>query len=144
MGTNYYLCPIIKEEELKKLSNSLKECKTLYELKNSIHEITDYKKDRIHIGKSSYGWQFLFNLNIESYVPTISRNNIDKWLTTGIIFDEYDNKVDRKDFWKIVDSKKDGMNYDEYYENFPEDLDYRGYDQYIDGLRFTVSKYEFS
>ena len=144
MGTNYYLCPIIKEEELKKLSNSLKECKTLYELKNSIHEITDYKKDRIHIGKSSYGWQFLFNLNIESYVPTISRNNIDKWLTTGIIFDEYDNKVDRKDFWKIVDSKKDGMNYDEYYENFPEDRDYRGYDQYIDGLRFTISKYEFS
>lgn len=144
MGTNYYLCPIIKEEELKKLSNSLKECKTLYELKNSIHEITDYKKDRIHIGKSSYGWQFLFNLNIESYVPTISRNNIDKWLTTGIIFDEYDNKVDRKDFWKIVDSKKDGMNYDEYYENFPEDRDYRGYDQYIDRLRFTISKYEFS
>ena len=41
MGTNYYLCPIIKEEELKKLFNSLKECKTLYELKNSIHEITD-------------------------------------------------------------------------------------------------------
>lgn len=144
MGTNYYLCPIIKEEELKKLSNSLKECKTLYELKNSIHEITDYKKDRIHIGKSSYGWQFLFNLNIESYVPTISRNNIDKWLTTGIIFDEYDNKVDRKDFWKIVDSKKDGMNYDEYYENFPEDRDYRGYDQHIDGLRFTISRYEFS
>lgn len=144
MGTNYYLCPIIKEEELKKLSNSLKECKTLYELKNSIHEITDYKKDRIHIGKSSYGWQFLFNLNIESYVPTINRNNIDKWLTTGIIFDEYDNKVDRKDFWKIVDSKKDGMDYDEYYKNFPEDRDYRGYDQHIDGLRFTISRYEFS
>ena len=144
MGTNYYLCPIIKEEELKKLSNSLKECKTLYELENSIHEITDYKKDRIHIGKSSYGWQFLFNLNIESYVPTISRNNIDKWLTTGIIFDEYDNKVDRKDFWKIVDSKKDGMDYEEYYKNFPEDLDYRGYDQHIDGLRFTISRYEFS
>lgn len=144
MGTNYYLCPIIKEEELKKLSNSLKECKTLYELKNSIHEITDYKKDRIHIGKSSYGWQFLFNLNIESYVPTISRNNIDKWLTTGIIFDEYDNKVDRKDFWKIVDSKKDSMDYNEYYKNFPEDCDYRGYDQHIDGLRFTISKYEFS
>ena len=144
MGTNYYLCPIIKEEELKKLSNSLKECKTLYELKNSIHEITDYKKDRIHIGKSSYGWQFLFNLNIESYVPTISRDNIDKWLATGIIFDEYDNKVDRKDFWKIVDSKKDGMDYDEYYKNFPEDCDYRGYDQHIDGLRFTISKYEFS
>ena len=144
MGTNYYLCPIIKEEELKKLFNSLKECKTLYELKNSIHEITDYKKDRIHIGKSSYGWQFLFNLNIESYVPTISRNNIDKWLATGIIFDEYDNKVDRKDFWKIVDSKKDGMDYDEYYKNFPEDCDYRGYDQHIDELRFTISKYEFS
>ena len=144
MGTNYYLCPIIKEEELKKLFNSLKECKTLYELKNSIHEITDYKKDRIHIGKSSYGCQFLFNLNIESYVPTISRDNIDKWLTTGIIFDEYDNKVDRKDFWKIVDSKKDLLDSEAYNKTQSKSLFIKDEDQHIDGLRFTISKYEFS
>ena len=144
MGTNYYLCPIIKEEELKKLFNSLKECKTLYELKNSIHEITDYKKDRIHIGKSSYGWQFLFNLNIESYVPTISRDNIDKWLATGIIFDEYDNKIDRKDFWKIVDGKKDLLDSEAYNKTQSKSIFIKDEDQHINGLRFTISKYEFS
>ena len=97
-----------------------------------------------NIGKSSYGWQFLFNLNIESYVPTISRDNIDKWLATGIIFDEYDNKIDRKDFWKIVDGKKDLLDSEAYNKTQSKSIFIKDEDQHIDGLRFTISKYEFS
>ena len=58
--------------------------------------------------------------------------------------DEYDNKIDRKDFWKIVDGKKDLLDSEAYNKTQSKSIFIKDEDQHIDGLRFTISKYEFS
>ena len=79
MGTNYYL----KHEE----------CPTCGHI-----------EERIHLGKSSTGWKFLFNLNNKLYykdVPTMK-----KWLKDKEIWDEYGAKIEHKEFWVLVKRKQ--------------------------------------
>ena len=101
----------------------------------------------MHIGKSSCGWQFLFYLGIRKYTcgQSLKKEDIDKWFRSGIIVDEYGDEISVDDFWVLVDTKKNAMDYDQYYKKNPKDAYYcRGYDQQIDGLRFTKDETEFS
>lgn len=147
MGTNYYWRPLITEEEREALLEKTKNVKTLQEIKDFIYnDILEEREAEVHIGKSFCGWQFLFHLGIRKYTcgQSLKREDIDKWLRSGIIVDEYEDEISADKFWQLVDTKKDGMNYDEYYKNFPEDRYCRDYDQQIDGLRFTKDETEFS
>ena len=140
MGTHYYWRPLITEEEREALLEKTKNVKTLQEIKDFIYnDILKEREAEVHIGKSSCGWQFLFHLGIRKYTcgQSLKREDIDKWLRSGIIIDEYGDEISVDKFWQLIDTKKDGMDYDEYYKNFPEDRYCRGYDQQIDGLRFT-------
>ena len=147
MGTNYYWRPLITEEEREALLEKTKNVKTLQEIKDFIYnDILKEREAEVHIGKSSCGWQFLFRLGIRKYTcgQSLKREDIDKWLRSGIIIDEYGDEISVDKFWQLIDTKKDGMDYGEYYKNFPEDRYCRGYDQQIDGLRFTKDETEFS
>lgn len=147
MGTNYYWRPLITEEEREALLEKTKNVKTLQEIKDFIYnDILKEREAEVYIGKSSCGWQFLFHLGIRKYTcgQSLKREDIDKWLRSGIIIDEYGDEISVDKFWQLIDTKKDGMDYDEYYKNFPEDRYCRGYDQQIDGLRFTKDETEFS
>ena len=147
MGTNYYWKPLITEEEREALLEKTKNVKTLQEIKDFIYnDILKEREAEVHIGKSSCGWQFLFHLGIRKYTcgQSLKREDIDKWLRSGIIIDEYGDEISVDKFWQLIDTKKDGMDYGEYYKNFPEDRYCRGYDQQIDGLRFTKDETEFS
>lgn len=68
MGTNYYWRPLITEEEREKILEKVKNSKTIQEIKDFIYyDLSNGEKSEIHIGKSSCGWQFLFNLGIRNY-----------------------------------------------------------------------------
>lgn len=148
MGTNYYWRPLVTEEEREKILEKVKNSKTIQEIKDFIYyDLLNERKGEIHIGKSSYGWQFLFNLGIRNYThgQSLKKEDIDKWFRSGIIFDEYGDEISVDDFWALVDYKKDDMDYNEYDKKYPEESHYcRGCDQHIDGLRFTKDECEFS
>ena len=148
MGTNYYWRPLVTEEEREKILERVKNSKTIQEIKDFIYyDLSNGEKSEIHIGKSSHGWQFLFNLGIRNYThgQSLKKEDIDKWFRSGVIFDEYGDEISVDDFWALVDYKKDGMDYNEYDKKYPEEAHYcRGYDQHIDGLRFTRDECEFS
>ena len=148
MGTNYYWRPLVTEEEREKILEKVKNSKTIQEIKDFIYyNLSNGEKSEIHIGKSSHGWQFLFNLGIRNYThgQSLKKEDIDKWFRSGVIFDEYGDEISADDFWALVDYKKDDMDYDEYDKKYPEEAHYcRGYDQHIDGLRFTKDECEFS
>lgn len=74
----------------------------------------------IHIGKSSKGWQFLFDHNNwEYYEGTKASINAflqDEILKGGRIIDESLNEITLKELWEIVESHKDGLNAKSGYE----------------------------
>lgn len=151
MGTNYYA--------VKKLPNSIKGkiCdlieNDLYEEANELFEI-NYEK--IHIGKQSCGWKFLFNYNHFKYYD-LTKESINNFLRNDeiIFFDEYGRVVNIDNFWEMVENNKNKLDNMEYYskseslpfmlfeESIPYDLkdkyDVEGYEFYSDGLRFSSS-----
>lgn len=162
MGTNYYIRKAIrpsKLEELKKLVNE----KDIYD--GTLQEALGEFKE-IHIGKSSCGWQFCFDHNNWKYYNQ-DKDSINAFIQKeldagGSFVNEYGDSITLDDFWKMVDSKKDGFNQDSYYkfavnqynhyQSHPEE--YEGkikpevpylYPQYFtelisdDGLRFANS-----
>ena len=111
----------------------------------------------IHLGKNSAGWKFLFNANKLKYYP-LTRQGITDFIrkSKSKIVDEYGREVGIDEFWKIVDSSKDGWDIAAYYKECPEDespyYSYYSYDKELykdfdvdkygefesDGLRFTT------
>ena len=153
MGTNYYIVRKVDEESISRLNQSLQEGK-IYQSEEIVDEI---KSDMVvHIGKSSYGWEFLFNYNnFKYYQPT--RSSISDFLEKNkdCFFNEYGEKVDITEFWDMVDKKIGQFNNERYYmehENrnlyfrdmdiFKDELEKykpRYYEFYNDGLRFSTS-----
>lgn len=120
MGTNYFA--IIKVDD------SIKK-----QIKDAV-DSDDFEKasslipKRIHIGKGSVGWKFLFNHNDWQYFGKV-RNGldcIDSFLSNCKIYDEYCDEITVKQFWDYVNSKQnlkadteygtieDGLNYSKY------------------------------
>jgi hypothetical protein len=77
MGTNYYT----KE----------KKCKAC-----------GHKPDGIHLGKSSGGWQFIFQYNGGQYYKNVAE--MKEWLKDKIIEDEYGQLIRHTDFWKQIEN----------------------------------------
>lgn len=63
-------------------------------------------KQAIHIGKSSYGWQFLFAYNGGTFYK--SYGEFEEWLADKEIYDEYNQPITQKDFFNMIESKMDG------------------------------------
>lgn len=92
MGTNYYM-----------LSNNQTECPHCGQL----------HKEKVHIGKASAGWQFVFQAHKDV-------RNINDWrlkLKHSHIIDEYDNDISYDDFFSMVDSRRDLQSHYEYVSN---------------------------
>ena len=103
MGTNYYWRPLVTEEEREKILEKVKNSKTIQEIKDFIYyDLSNGEKSEIHIGKSSHGWQFLFNLGIRNYThgQSLKKEDIDKWFRSGVIFDEYGDEISADDFFE--------------------------------------------
>lgn len=119
MGTNFYVYiePDIQAEEYSELAQLAE--------KHDVEGInmwlanrkSKFENARIHIGKSSDGWKFLFNHNNWKYYD-YSKESINAFLECcDCIYNEYNEKITIEEFWTLVDSKKDGYNGRQYYEN---------------------------
>lgn len=97
MGTNYYgqirATPELKSEIIDLINNNM-----LLEVKRRI-------PDHIHIGKSSFGWEFIFNHNSWEYFDK-NIESLKSFLKSVEIEDEYGRPVTFDEFWKMVESKK--------------------------------------
>lgn len=68
-------------------------------------------KEILHIGKRSAGWKFLFEYRNELR----EYRDLDSFLDTGVIYNEYDRQLSKQDFLSIIES----------FQNYkPRDLQY--------------------
>ena len=99
MGTNfYYKIPIVKrkQEELKEL---ITESPNFSELKDAIYELE--QSNSIHLGKRSYGWQFLWDFHKGKFYAS-NLESIKYFLETGggYIEDEYGERFTTEQFFE--------------------------------------------
>ena len=77
-------------------------------------------KNKVHIGKSSWGWQFSFMGHTEDGITSYQN-----WLTelenpNKEIVDEYDRITSKEDFIDLVLSKKNGLNHYNVVYGYPQ------------------------
>lgn len=139
MGTNYYVIPkdIDEAEQVYSIWDTwLKE----YKYNEAIEAIRQLQADKcIHIGKSSYGWEFAFNHNNERYYKK-TRESIDNFIRSNTLKDEYGREISADEFWKLVDSKIGGETDESWSVKHPDSYIRVGiYDFKESGLRFLTS-----
>lgn len=100
---------------------------TNYYAKINICHTCHRPEEEIHLGKSSWGWQFLFAYNDGDYYKDVAQ--LKDWLKDKEIFDEYDRPVTHEDFWKMIEDKQATVN--------PQD----GHFMTIDGYRFMNGQF---
>ena len=150
MGTNYYAVMSLNDDD-KETAKILIENDNYEELKDLLNE----KCSKVHIGKSSYGWKFLFNWNKGKYYDPL-KTSINDFLERHRVVDEYGEEIALEAFWDMVESKQDGMDNEEYYKKYEEENNCRigvgesyynsqlaqynpkFYEFYSDGLRFST------
>lgn len=116
MGTNYYAIPKWDDSKIK--SSIIKKVKK-DDLDGAIILIEQLKimNQGIHIGKSSCGWKFCFDHNNWKYFEKDKQSIVD-FINSCEIIDEYNSPISTDEFWKLVESKKDGIDSKEYYTNW--------------------------
>ena len=106
--------------------------------------------ERVHIGKKSCGWKFLFKDNPQYYSPT--KRDINRFLVLhkNYFYDEYGELQNPEDFWKdTVDESNDGFDFLSYLNYRVEQGEvvsswewyYVKNDFYSDGLWFTTNDF---
>lgn len=165
MGTNFYAKIKRKSRERDEILKRVKS----YINENDFEPVDRIFKEgvdtiKIHLGKRSAGWKFLFNANRGKYYE-LTKEGITKFVeseASGKVEDEYGREFTIEDFWEdeIKNFLNKGYDLESYYHDHPEDiLPEYCYDKgcselvkynpnkygefYNDGLRFTTCD-EFS
>ena len=88
---------------------------TNYYVETTTCRCCGHKPERIHIGKNSVGWEFMF----EAQELIRSFRDWRIYLTNKQIVDEYDRKVSYEDFLKLVYDSRDAgaKNHHDYCQN---------------------------
>ena len=100
----------------------------------------------IHIGKSSFGWLFCFQIQNETWrdIPCVwnTYNQVKEWLNKYAngknkpyaIIDEYDREISYKEFIELVDKKQKDEHCLSNSDNFK-------YNKNVDGYRFSDGEF---
>ena len=150
MGTNfYYKIPLKKRDKdiLHKIIDKFPE-EDVYDLKEKLAEIE--RNSVIHLGKRSYGWQFLWDYHNGEYYGA-SLKSIKKYLRDkgGIIQDEYGEKFTIEEFFNgeigsCLYLDETHSNAYQYHKNHPEEPLYYNINEHEfqskDGLRFSYDE----
>ena len=99
MGTNFYCTEKISRKQRSKIKSLLSEYAELVNKADSacdylkLHEkyngmILDILPERVHLGKRSWGWQFLWDYHNGRYFKG-NLDSIKEYLRDKVIFDEY-------------------------------------------------------
>lgn len=113
MGTNYYTIS--------------KECPTC-----------GHKPEAIHLGKSSFGWQFSFQYNGGQYYKNVPEMR--EWLKDKKIEDEYGTEISHEEFWKMVADKQTRENKNHALEMIKSD-ESSYHENVIEGYSFTDAQF---
>ena len=108
MGTNYY-CRRIKlinelESEKETALNEAKDSELLKEIVNSFFNNLINDVEDVHIGKSSGGWDFLFQLNDKKYYH--DKASMIEFIKECQIVSEYGQTLTFDEFWNNVVSDR--------------------------------------
>lgn len=156
MGTNFYRIPSVNELETRRNrlmarirrmelspssvnSNFAIEKPEVFENWTPWDEFTDGLK--VHLGKRSMGWKFLWNFNNRQYWN--DKKTLVEFVRSGRIVDEYGAEMDQDEFIEMAFSwgQEDGYDMVTYYLQHPELR--RPWDKkeelYVDGLRVSES-----
>ena len=142
MGTNFYAMIIPKEEDIKRLHRIIDG----YLTGNTLEIDDDILKDavqKIHLGKRSSGWQFLWQANPKYYQDNLE--SIKEFLSRDyvIIYNEYEERftlekfLDKEIGYCLYNDPEYFMNGRHYAEKHNESFDDFGEWTTEDGLRFV-------
>ena len=110
MGTNVYAIRKNLSKEIIDLLQQKQSLQTYKEINDKIEE------NKIHIGKRSAGWKFLFNHNDWKYYDYTEQSIKDFLKSCDAIVTEYDEPLTVDEFWeKFVIDFKDGWDGEQYY-----------------------------
>jgi hypothetical protein len=152
MGINYFKVLPLTQDDIDKLDDLLKQVKSeimedrkiSYETKEQFEE---FSKRKVHLGKSSKGWQFLWNHNNGKYYDP-NLKSIEKFLNEpGEIIDEHGEKHTPQSFMdeirpELYNTKK--THNAELYHKLENDVvsyEIKPYDIEINGKKYTVTKW---
>jgi len=156
MGTNFYRIPS-EEEMIKrhvKLYEDVRKIKLTpsniergfnepinedrWECENVWDKFVDGTK--VHLGKRSSGWKFLWNFNNDKYYK--DKESLLEFIRSGRIVNEYSEELDVEEFIEMSLSwgEDDGWDLETYYEENPTHRSpYGKPERYVDGLRISDS-----
>ena len=155
MGTNYYRTPTINELETRRnrLMSRIRRMELTVESVNNDFTVGDPSKFdnwspwdefsdsvKVHLGKRSMGWKFLWNFNDNKYFK--DKESLLKFIRSGRIVDEYGNEMNQEKFIDIALSwgKEDGYDSETYCLEYPERrTSWSKPERYVDGLRISDS-----
>lgn len=142
MGTNYYAykIPAVSDEELDKLEELAKN----HDLKGIVewNDRNRFKAEEIHLGKSSCGWQFLFNHNDWKYYGYTQESIIDFMRSCDYIADEYGTKISIDEFWDLIDKKRHGLTGQTYHEKEVQDAQDKANGKLVDKYGFIPTVWD--
>lgn len=121
MGTNFYIRKRLNSREKRQLFEYIRV--------NDFDKLVNSLPEKIHLGKRSCGWKFLWDANNFKYFkPT--KESFESFLRSGIIIDEYGEVFDYDKFMYdeldgFLDKGYDSESYDnDHPELVSKDLDY--------------------
>jgi len=122
MGTNYYAIPKLTDNVKFKIIEAV--------INNQIYDIRRLTPNKIHIGKQSGGWPFLFNHNNWEYYNSIKE--LKQFIYDCDIEDEYGTRI--SGLWNLIETSKEKHGVDDFINIGHEDY-------YIikDGYGFSTS-----
>ncbi len=153
MGTNYYRIPTDAEMQSRKekliqsvknldLSPDSVEREFRFESLNSFTRTSPWDDfidgSKIHLGKRSSGWKFLWNFNDNKYYKT--GEELFKFIRSGRVVNEYGEEINQEEFIEMA-LNWNGIDLIEYYKQNPTRRAYSfgSEEKYIDGLRVSNS-----
>lgn len=142
MGTNFYYKIPLKKREIQEFKDAITEDPDFDKLESLI---AFYSPRKIHLGKRSAGWQFLWDYHQGKYYEA-SLKSIREFLETkgGYIVNEYGEKFSTDQFFKEIEDwlylDQSHYNLVTYYEansEIPYKVNPAKHEFESDGLRFS-------
>lgn len=145
MGTNFYAKRIPTSQEIKEAKAKLGKMLIGALDRGEFNEYLDKVDTWVHLGKRSYGWQFLWQENKDYYDSNLK--SIKEFLKqpNWEIYDEYDRKFTVKQFFEeeigesLYNNPEKYINLEQYYNKHPNEFIISTDHEYNreDGLRFA-------
>ena len=162
MGTNFYRVPpgheMIKREQKLRMRIDEMDSVSPEQIERGFRSISVGEWDsispweefldgtKIHLGKRSSGWKFLWNWNDSKYYKT--KKELFEFIRSGRVVDEYGRLIDQEEFIQMALEwgQEDGWDIVTYYKENPDHGSFSLFgkrEEYLEGLRVSTSK-EFS